>query len=218
MIRWARRSDDRVRPAAETLEDWRAAWLRMWRSTEPGREVLTVAAPALVELEEHVARLSLGRDRLPPGTRLVVTCEHRVDQEPASGDGWELPGWSPELPHLCDPLPGDPRATAAWRERERILIDPLGRTVIGAVLAKKPRLEEMETTTFLSRSGPSFAQDYFPLPRDGHLPVPERLREGRPCKAGELAAAFGVSLFDAMPLIEELLFSGALAIVADGES
>lgn len=213
MIRWARRSDDRVRPAADTLEDWRAAWLRMWRSAEPGREVLAVAVPALEELEEHFARLSHGRDRLPPGTRLVVTCEHRVGQEPASGDGWELAGWSPELPHLCDPLPGDPRATEAWRDRERILIDPLGRTVVGAVLAKKLRLEEMETTTFLPRTGRGLAREYFPLPEDGHLPAPERLREGRPCKAGDLAEAFGVSLTDAMPLIEELLFAGAITIV-----
>ncbi|HEV2844978.1 MAG TPA: hypothetical protein VG477_09040 [Thermoanaerobaculia bacterium] len=188
----------------------------MWRPEAAGREILVAAAPTLEELEERVAQLSC--DRLPPGTRLVLTCGHALAGESGGGfrEGFKSSGWSPEMPHFCDPLPGDPRATAAWRELERVLVDPSGMTLIGAVLAKTIRPEELEATTFLPLTGRSLAQGYFPLPEDGHLPWPERVRGGAPFRAGDLAEAFGVSLPDTMPLIDELLASGAITVIARG--
>jgi hypothetical protein len=167
-------------------------------------------------VEERLAALAARRESLWPGTRLVLLLRHHVENGPSRNGGLlsvlDRSGWAPELPHRCDPLPGDARATPAWRAREGILAERLGETLIGLVLAKKLQPADLERTTSFALSG-QLEAGYFPPPADGRLPLPGGIPRGEPFSAGDLAPAFGVSPRDAMPLLDELLASGALVVV-----
>lgn len=195
MIRWARRAD------AGTLGEWEADWTQRWRCK--GQNVRVFAAFP-VELEDRLAVFAAG-----PGTRLLLTLTHRIGEDANLLSILDRAGWAPEMPHRCDPLPGDPRATLAWREREGILIESM-ETRVGAILVKRLRPDDLERMRFVALVS-SLEPGHLPLPTDGRLPFPGGLIQG-PFRVDDFVSAFGVTPRDALPLLDEMIACGALLI------
>lgn len=222
MIRWARRSDPLLPFPAGTLADWQAEWKKRWHppaDRSVWREVIVKALSSFGQVDRCLARLEARTPRPRPGSRLILLVAHRVEPPPPAARTFDLrkAGWLVELPHLCDPLPGDARGTAAWRERERIWTGASGETVIGMVLSRKISAAEAESAELVTvRRDPE--EDYFPAQASGAPPLPELLLAGRSFAASELAMAYGLSLVDSLPLLDELLASGLLALLEPADS
>jgi hypothetical protein len=146
-----------------------------------------------------------------PGGRLVLALTVHRQALDAGGDwlamldGRDL---APELPHLCQPVPGHPSFTPAWLDRHATVSDS-GFSTVGLLLARRLDEVTLRCATFAFVARPLLATLHYPLPPGWALPFPAR---GTALSATEIAAAFGLRLADCRVLIDELVWSGALSM------
>lgn len=226
MIRWARYHDSECGIDAESVSDWQHRWIRRWIHME-GNLATGVDPQGSTSGASRrpilIARLSSSKDlesalqgfresSTPPGTRLVMTIPVGLDEQ------WAEPSitrssacWVEEVPHLCDPFPGDPRANGAWFEDQGILM-VRGRSMLGVLVVRILRREELTAARFECVQPPTSPALHFPGAES--IPLPDDLKGASQCTVFDIAEAFGVTLESAHPLVNEMLASGLIRPLA----
>jgi hypothetical protein len=146
-----------------------------------------------------------------PGGRLILALTvHRRALD--AGEDWLaiLDGrdLAPELPHLCQPVPGHPAFTPAWLNRHATVSDG-GFLTVGLLFARRLDDVTLRYATFAVVDRPRLARLHYPLPDGWAFPFPVR---GTALWATDIAAALGLRLADCRVLIDELVWAGVLSI------
>jgi hypothetical protein len=209
VIRWCRGGDP---------EQWAHRWRREWlgASLAPSRSVIAaqLSVPDARDSRDPGNCASdtpfAGTPVPPPGGRLVLIV--RLAEDCLDGPSWLL-AWAarqlvPEIAHDCDPVPGEPRFGRSWLRAAGVLSER-GRYTAGCVLARRFTPADLADRTIRVVTGVGPLPGYFPLPTGA--PVPSPLAPGL-WGVAEVAAAFGVSVPDAVPLVDELFWAGVLIV------
>jgi hypothetical protein len=202
----------------EKRERWVAHWLRQWVETiAPGRAVL-VHQTSVSDAGDG-AFVALPRPE--PGGRLALFV--RVHSDLVSlgarcGANW-LKSWAavdllPEVPHICDPTPGDPRFSLSWLTDHDVVAQE-GHFLVGCILARTATPDDLAARSLYLRDDAPSLGLHFPLEPGDRLPIP--LERGT-WTASQVAEAYGLTPSEAAPLLNEMLCTGTAqwAEVPDG--
>ena len=203
MIRWANTVD---------TDRWADRWVFRWsppRAVTGDRHVR--AATIVVDCRGNPASMLAAIPAPAPGGRLILTLTvHR--QALDAGSDWLAiladRDLTPELPHRCQPVPGNPSFTPAWLDRHATISDSDFSTV-GLLLARRLDDVTLRYATFAVVDRPPLTKLHYPLPPGWVLPLPVR---GTALSATDIGAAFGLRLADCHVLIDELVWAGALSL------
>lgn len=189
-------------------------WLQEWTSP------LSTERP-IVTWECVVA---LGRgdeafEHLPcpePGSRIVLLVQVTGDLLGDSGHvedadwvgQWAANQLVPEVSHKCDPVPGDPRFGTEWLRQNGVTAHH-GWFTVGCVLARRLTEADLHASSLQVVADSALLPRYFPLAHGEEMPLPlaSGIRSAR-----ELSSAYGLTVADFAPLLDELLWSGTVRV------
>jgi hypothetical protein len=208
VIRWANTAD---------TDRWADQWVCRWtppRAVTGDRHVRT--ATLVVHCRGNPASALAATPAPAPGGRLILALTVHRQALDAGGDwlaildGRDL---TPELPHMCQPVPGDPSFTPAWLDRHTTISDS-GFSTVGLLLARRLDDVTLRCATFAVVDRSPLAKLHYPLPPGWALPLPVR---GTALSATDIAAALGLRLAHCLVVINELVWAGALSISVRNE-